>query len=444
MRLPGGQRFLRMRLFRMTAARRLLPSVDGLPPPQPRRRPFSATGPLRDGDDNAKIPFPTASPTSSSDPTLAQKMLESAATSFASILVIAVGFATAAYAYHKFYKMMQLEKMSNAFEPGDPVLDLAAMGKGIYTKGKSSAFKLLGGDEEEEDEDHWVRRPEQAKVDNIVSGSERGHYHLLIGEKGTGKSSMLIEAMRKIDGEGVAMFEAHSDLEIFRIRLGKALDYEFHEDYIGGYFSEKGPRDTTALLDIERALNKLEKVALQRRAKVGRPLVLIMNQMHLVRDDEDGRDLIELLQQRAEQWAASNLVTMVFNSDDYWVYERLKLLATRMEVLSVSDLPKPSATAALKRYRARYFNETLSDDLATQVYDRVGGRLSFLNRIAKSTDMLKTCDQIKEVEKTYFLNQCWILGEEMDDDVMDQQKWAVSSPSAPALELHEQDDVYNF
>lgn len=369
------------------------------------------------------------------EPSLGYKMLESAATSFASVLVLAVGFATAAYAYHRLYKVLQLQKMANAFEPGDPVLDLAAMGKGIHTNrhGRKvhddNVGKGHGGDGgDDEDQDHWVQRPEQAKVDAIVAGRDKGHYHLLIGEKGTGKSSMIIEAMRKIDGEGVAMFEAHSDLEIFRIRLGKALDYEFHEDYIGGYFSEKGPRDTTALLDIERALNKLEKVALRRRAKVGRPLIMIINQLHLVRDDEDGRDLIELLQQRAEQWAAANLVTMVLNSDDYWVYERLKLLATRMEVTSVSDLPKASATAALKRYRARYFREILSDDLATKVYDRVGGRLSFLNRVAKSHDMLKVCDEIKEVEKTYFLNQCWILGAEMDDDVMDQQKWAVRQP----------------
>lgn len=48
------------------------------------------------------------------------------------------------------------------------------------------------------------------------------------------------------DETQVAMFEAHSDLELFRIRLGKALDYEFHEDYIGGYFSEKGPRDVSS------------------------------------------------------------------------------------------------------------------------------------------------------------------------------------------------------
>mgnify|MGYP000850469338 CR=1 FL=1 len=80
--------------------------------------------------------------------------------------------------------------------------------------------------------------------------------------------------------------------------------------YIGSLFSIKGPRDTTALLDIERAFNKLEKVALARRKKGRTPLVLIINSTHLVRDDEDGRDLLEMIQQRAEQWAASNLVTI--------------------------------------------------------------------------------------------------------------------------------------
>ncbi|KAK3937150.1 hypothetical protein QBC46DRAFT_393381 [Diplogelasinospora grovesii] len=356
----------------------------------------------------------TPPPKEDSGPTLFSKMVEAAATSLASILVLGLGFGLAGYGYHKFYKYLVLEKMQKAFEPGDPVLDLAAIGKDLPPPHTASAT-------------HWIERPEQYIVDAIIAGQDVGHYHLFIGEKGTGKSSMLLEAMRKVDGDGIAMFEAHADLEIFRIRLGKALDYEFHEDYIGGYFSERGPRDTTALLDIERALNKLEKVALRRRAKVGKPLVLIVNQMHLIRDDEDGKDLIELLQQRAEQWAASGLVTMVFNSDDYWVYERLKLLATRMEVLTIMDLPKAQATAALRKYRQRYFRETLSDETLEQIYDRVGGRLNFLNRVAKSRDMFATCDQISEVEKTWFLNQCWILGEEMDDDVMDQQKWAAAA-----------------
>ncbi|VUC25453.1 unnamed protein product [Clonostachys rosea] len=350
----------------------------------------------------------------SEEPSLFKKMLESAATTFASIVVLSLGFAGAAYIYHRSYKWLVLRKMTRAFEPGDPVLEMAAIGKDVPHK--------KGGET-----DYWVLRPEQDRVNRIVSGEEKGHYFLLVGEKGTGKSSMLIEAMRQIDGDAVSMFEAHPDTEIFRQRLGKALDYEFHEDYIGGYFSERGPRESTALLDIERALNKLEKVAMKMRSDRGKPLIVIVNQMHLLRNVEEGRDLIELLQQRAEQWAAADLVTMIFNSDDYWVYERLKQLATRMEVIPVHDLPKKQAVEALKNYRLRYRGERLSESMLEQIYEKVGGRVSFLNRVAKSDDMLAKCESIKETEKRWFLNQCWILGSEMDDDVMDQQKWAAAA-----------------
>lgn len=355
---------------------------------------------------------------------LLSKMAEAAATTLASVLVLGIGFATAGYVYHKSYKYIQLQKIANAFEPGDPVLELAAVGKDVPAPPS---------------EQHWVMREEQEKIDKIINGTMKGHYYLIMGEKGCGKSSMLLEAMRKIDGEGCAMFEAHADLEVFRTRIGKALDYEFHEDYIGGYFSERGPRESTALLDIERAMNKLEKVALQHRAKKNKPLIVIVNQTHLIRDDEDGKDLLELLQQRAEGWAASNLVTMIFNSDDYWVYERLKHLASRMEVMSVTDLPKMQAIRALEKYRHRYFAEEVDKSVLEEVYDRVGGRLTFLNRVAKSHDMLATCDRIKEIEKTWFLNQCWILGSEMDDDVMDQQKWA-SAAMVLALALVDKEE----
>ena len=360
------------------------------------------------------------------------RMFESAMTTLASLAILGA----AGYGYHRYYKYLVLKKMEKAFEPGDPMLELSSLGK-----------RHSETDFDEDDKEHWVRKAEQAKIDDIVNGTHQGHYHLLIGEKGTGKSSMLLEAMAKTSGEGISMFEAHADLEVFRIRLGKALDYEFHEDYIGSLFSIKGPREgNTAILDIERAFNKLEKIALDRRKNVGRPLVLIINSVHLLRDDEDGQDLIELIQQRAEQWAASNLVTIVLNSDDYWVYERLKQLATRMEVLPVLDLPKSAAITALKQYRSRYFNEEPSITVLTNIYDKVGGRLTFLNHVARSPDMVRTCEEIKEREKTWFLSKCWILGEEMDDDVMDQQKYASAAMVlAKALVDQEKDlgDSYN-
>ncbi|KAF2172430.1 hypothetical protein M409DRAFT_17663 [Zasmidium cellare ATCC 36951] len=342
------------------------------------------------------------------------KMFEAALTTFASVAILgAVG-----YGYTRYYKYMVLEKIENAFKPGDPVLDLAATSK----QGTATGGTILL--DEDKQREHWVLREEQDLIDSIVSGRTRGQYHLLVGEKGTGKSSMLIDAMAKINGEGCAMFDAHADPEIFRIRLGKALDFEYHEDNIGSLFSIRGPRDAGAILDIERAFNKLEKVAMARRERVGRPIILIFNSMHLLRDDDIGKDLLELIQQRAEQWAASNLATVIFNSDDYWIYERLKQYATRMNVIRILDLNKDKSIAALRNYRNRYRGENPDSSLLEQVYDKVGGRMSYLTRVAKSPDMMKTAEDICHMEKTWFLNQCWILGQGMDDDVMDQQKYA--------------------
>jgi hypothetical protein len=98
-----------------------------------------------------------------------------------------------------------------------------------------------------------------------------------------------------------------------------------------------------------------------------------------------------------------------------------------MEVIPVLDLPKGRAMAALYQYRKLHLGEDLSHDILEKIYDQVGGRLSFLNRVAKSEDMMKTCHSILQAEKTWFLNKCWILGEEMDDDVMDEQKYSVGA-----------------
>jgi hypothetical protein len=121
----------------------------------------------------------------------------------------------AGYSYHRYYKYLILDQINNAFEPGDPVLEVAGV-----TPGKEAP-----------DAERWVVREEQERIDRIVAGLTKGHYYLLIGEKGTGKSSMLLNAMRQVNGIRIAMLEAHADLEIFRIRLGKALDFEFHEEY---------------------------------------------------------------------------------------------------------------------------------------------------------------------------------------------------------------------
>ncbi|KAF2840352.1 hypothetical protein M501DRAFT_991360 [Patellaria atrata CBS 101060] len=344
-----------------------------------------------------------------------------------------LGLGLGGFLYNSYYKQLVLDKIENAFSPGYSSNELVALGRVAYGTHPSAVEEILA-------REYWIPRVQQPLIDAILDGSSRGRYHLIVGEKGTGKTSLLLEGMRKVHGDGIAMLEAHDDVEVFRTRLGKAIDYEFHEDYVGSLFSIKGPRDTTALLDIERALNKLEKVALKLRKSRGRPLVLIINNIHLFRDDVEGTDLLELLQQRAEIWAAKELVTMVLTSDEYWTFERLRPRATNMYVHHIPDIPKDLAVESLAAYRRQYHNENVPTSVLDAVYNRVGGRLIFLSQVARSDDMLEACKSICEREKTWLLNQCWIFGKEMDDDVEDHQKYcAAAMVLAKALVEREKD-----
>lgn len=55
------------------------------------------------------------------------------------------------------------------------------------------------------------------------------------------------------------------------------------------------------------ALNKLEKVALRCVRKRNKPLVLVINNVHHFKNDEEGRNMLLQLQQNAEAWAASGM-----------------------------------------------------------------------------------------------------------------------------------------
>lgn len=332
------------------------------------------------------------------------KMAESAGITFASIGILGI----AGMAYHYYYKRHVVNKMDSAFEDGDPAFELTMHKRTSEMKG-------------------WVERAQQPLLDAIIAGKVSGRYYLLIGEKGTGKTSMILESMRKCHGACVTILDAHADPEIFRIRLGKALDFEFHEDYIGSLFSIRGPRDTTALLDIERAFNKLEEVAVDKVRKNGRPLVMVINNAHLIRDDADGNNLVELLQQKAEALSGAGLVTIIFNSDDYWLYERLKKLGTRLEVVTIKDLDRGQAVRAFELARLRSRGEKCEPEVAQRVYDLVGGRPQHLAHVASHKNIVKACQELIDREKTWFLNQCGLLGEDMDDDVMESGKFSTSA-----------------
>ncbi|RKP33061.1 hypothetical protein METBISCDRAFT_29307 [Metschnikowia bicuspidata] len=354
------------------------------------------------------------------------KCLETIGITLSSVGVLALS----GFLYHKFYNQHVLEKMDRAFQKGDPAYLLA-----INNKTTRRSDSPSGKSDGEDLSEHWVTRPQQKLLDDIISGKIRGQYFLLMGEKGTGKNTLIMEAIKKVDGNNVAIFDAHADPEIFRIRLGKALDFAYNEDYIGSLFSIRGPRDTTALLDIERAFNKLEELAVRRRTsgKSDNPLIIIINHSHLIKENEEGVKLLELLQQKAETLSGSLLVTMIFNSDDYWIYEKLKRIGTRLEVINLRDFNRKETISVLKFIRGKFYppkewpDLALSDETCNQIYNLIGGRPQHLSQVSRHGNVIKACHEIIDREKTWFLNQCGLLGEEMDDDVMEYGKFSLSA-----------------
>ncbi|WVQ82082.1 hypothetical protein IAT38_004210 [Cryptococcus sp. DSM 104549] len=413
--------------FTSTTRAQDVPSWPNPPMPQP---------PVGPSDDLSHRPPPSSSLSSSSSSSSSshshnggQRKKESFWTiwarspSFQAALTTVVGLGmvfAGGMAYLEWYKAHVLHRIMRAFEPGyDPALELSKL------NGPNSAH---------------IRRQEQPLIDSIVRGDEKGGYYLIIGPKGTGKGTMILDAMRKINADGVSFCEAHPDLEVFRLRLGKALDFDYYEDWQGSLFSRADPRNGGPSLDVERALNKLEKVALRYAVKNGRPLVLAFNNIHLFPNTPEGHSVLHQLQQRAEAWAEGGIMTMIFSTDDFWCLDMMKKNASRMRILSVYDLSASESLRALRHLRRANLTARLppaarksetpvnveSDEVLRRVYELVGGRTSYLARVARADDMLAEAEMMIEGEKQWLLSKIGLIPEH-DDDVMDEQKWASCS-----------------
>ncbi|CAH1762398.1 4152_t:CDS:2 [Entrophospora sp. SA101] len=272
---------------------------------------------------------------------------------------------------------------------------------------------------------NYLEKDEYKSLFHAIAGDTKGIYYLLVGENGTGKSQIVFQAMDRCNQFGIVFCEAHSNPEIFKVRLGRSLNYTYREDYIGGLFAREAPERGSALLDIEKALNVVEEAAYKYKGKYDKPLVLIINNIHSLKDDEDGEDMLELLQQRAESWASSGVVTMIFNTDDHWVYERMRTDDSHMEVIKVHDLNKDEAIEFLKDKR----NGREPEEVLEKIVDEcVGGRLLYLNKLAKAddVDLFEAANRLKEEQKTWLINLIGLIPN-FDGLEIESQRYAVAA-----------------
>ncbi|KAI6046458.1 hypothetical protein EDC04DRAFT_2864870 [Pisolithus marmoratus] len=319
-------------------------------------------------------------------------LFDAALTSIVGLGIVFLG----GVAYISWYKQNVLDKIEKAFDSGyDPVLALADFGE------EASVMGLAKGNQSMK----HLRRKEQDCVDDIIKGNTRGHYYFLVGPKGGGKSTLILDAMRSINAEGVSVLDAHPDLEVFRLRLGKALNYEFHEDSQTLLFQRRDPKEAGPALDIERALNKLEKVALRKAKKTGRPLVLVFNNVQHFNNDEDGRNMLLLLQQKGRSMGCWCSISAI-SRDDFWPCLLMRELANRMH-----------ARHALGHMRLARNKPQADQSTIDRIVTLVGGRRRICSRVP--------CDLV-EWEREWLLSQIGLIPD-CDDDVMDEQKWSSCS-----------------
>lgn len=323
----------------------------------------------------------------------------------------------AAIGYNKWYKKQVLRKMDTAFEGGyDPILQLSEVGA-------SDASRIRID----------PPRPEQQLADSIVRGHGDGRYYLFMGPKGTGKSSMFIQAMADTEAEGTAYFEAHHDLTVVLDRFAESINFSMNRDYLGSLLGlGENPSGTTTMQALERALHKLEQALIVRCKREGRPAVIIMSAAHQIPDDDEGHAILRSFQQRAERWAANGTATFVFLSDDYRVYKAMRKAGVRMDTVTVRDLNREQSFNALRRMRQTYYGDghTMNDNQLGEVYRLTGGRLSILNGVARRQDMLASAHHLIQDEKEWLLSITSPIVDH-DDDVMDEQ--VTPSISLPIL-----------
>ncbi|UZJ51834.1 hypothetical protein CBS101457_001154 [Exobasidium rhododendri] len=320
----------------------------------------------------------------------------------------------AAILYQAFYKARVLKKMEAAFDGGyDPVLALVE-------NGKEMAYVHV-----------HPPRPEEDLIDSIISGNERGRYFLILGSKGSGKTTMLIQAMSRHRAEGCAFFEAHPDPSIVVDRFSEAINFSMNRDYLGNLLGLSDLSGMSVYQQVERALHKLEKALIRYSQRAGRPAVIVMNSAHLLPNDGDGQIILSLFQQRAEKWASAGTATFVITSNDYWVFDVLRKNSNRMDTLTFTDLNRCQAIETLRRCREFYFGLDVAaqeekEGILEAAYEVLGGRVGLINSAARRRRLLNAVNQMVEDDMQWILSKTGLI-EDHDDDVSRSEKWSTCS-----------------
>lgn len=114
---------------------------------------------------------------------------------------------------------------------------------------------------------------------------------------------------------------------------------------------------------------------------------------------------------------------MIFASDDFSTYRTLKRAASRMHVLSIRDLTPSETHTFLRGAHSTAHPEAppMTPAESMKVWEMIGGRMSYLGKVAKHGDVLGAAEELVEQEREWLHHRLGLIPDH-DDDVMDEQK----------------------
>lgn len=90
-----------------------------------------------------------------------------------------------------------------------------------------------------------------------------------------------------------------------------------------------------------------------------------------------------------------------------------------LKVVSIGDLSFEQARHALARMRMNRRKSQADQETIDEVVSLVGGRMSFLSKMSRAENLLKSAQEVADWEKAWLLSQIGLIPD-CDDDVMDE------------------------
>ncbi|CAG8783923.1 20780_t:CDS:2, partial [Gigaspora rosea] len=216
-------------------------------------------------------------------------------------------------------------------------------------------------------------------------GKHLANYHVVVGEHGTGKTTLSIIAARKV-GRGVIYVKIKGnteDLEGLGNALGKAINFK-ESVSLTGYLTRKIMGSDSIQpggSKWESALDAFERAAAVYKKKYKQPPVLVFDNISVL--SKSNPKILDQLQENAKESADEKKYIVVFVTSDGSVPKRMLARSAwsraGKDILEIGDLTENEAIDYLTNK-----HKVCNDTEAKKLYELIGGRLATLNYAALS------------------------------------------------------------